>query len=217
MEYKLVPGQPSVLPCFKPSTERTLLIPRPDTALATVIAPAPQTITNLDMAGKWSSTHIVKAGSFHVVPQVGCGYVADPEDVQTMGNASPRATFLLGEQAVPSARRTITPVLYTIWSRFGYQDVAVHDLFRIAPAMVIGEIAPEAAPGLLQTQHGTALRINFGGWPRERLLLVCEQSEGEDETYRGIRLVPLTYLVREFASWVSQDGTVIEEFKVALT
>jgi|GEM_PF-3754111 len=214
--YRFLDNTYCQLPPFVPGTEDTVLVPRPETALAAARAPVHDSVYNCDMQGEWSSAHQLRPGDFHTIPQVGYGYAVWPEDILVPGQQNPGAIFQLGTAAEPLTHRTIVPALYQIWAKRGY-EVTIHELFRLKPVMVLGEITPNALPAAMLVQLHSVIHINPPGWPHERLLLVSEQlREGESEPH-GIRLLPVTYAVREFLRWETADGKVLEEFKVSPT
>lgn len=200
-------GESTTLPPLIPGTEGGLLLPRPGLEVAAVRAPTNTKLITTALDGDWLAEIALREGDFHVLPQVGYHYAVNAHDVQIGTAANSAATYIFGDPATATVDRTMVPVLVQFWRERLKKAVPVHATLTIVAVKVLGEIAPEAV-GILHTNCGKfRLGPNLAASPRQ--LIIAER------TGNNIRVVPDTFLVRQFAMWTTKGGEVREEFALS--
>ena len=210
MKYLLFDGTEADLP-FLPNTIAAQLMPRQDSPLAATLAPISTVAESRGMDGGVNAqTRFIRLKHYYVVPQVGYQFAVSASDVVLPGESSSSAAFQLGNVVEIKSTRTIVPVVAAFWGQPPRgRIVKVHEFWRLQPTRVLGEVDPAALPGWLETKEGSRFRI----MPRvdTRLFVIQEL------TRRGTRVVPYTFLPREFTSLISVTGEVLERFEVSPT
>src|SRR5688572_29439706 len=173
MHYVLQYGQPAVLPRFVRGTEHTRLLPRANTPLATVQAPAIIELTSPGMMGEPVARKTLFPSSYHVVPQIGYQFGVLGMDVESPEHPNSAAPYRLGKVASYQDTRTMVPSLVRFWADRDYPSVNVYELYRTLPAYVVGEITQDTQSGTLAVVHGE-FRVGKGEWIDDRLFLIRE-------------------------------------------
>lgn len=227
MQYNLLPDRAPTLPSFLPGTAGTQLTPREDRLLAAMQLPYQHqrlreesddeqpnvlkfTIPGIDGPdGTAVGEFLVFASDWLIVPQPGYAYAMRNACVQPLGGATtPEPTLRQTRKAhLTEHNRTTVGAIQRLWRASHGPDVPVYGLTRLKPAYVYGEIAPHAKEAALSVFGGTFV-LDPEKWIDKRLLLISES----DRARSCPRVVPLTYLAREFAAWTREDGTVIVDF-----
>jgi hypothetical protein len=206
MRFEPTNGQPTPEPPILPGTSGGLLLPRTGLEVAAVQAPLSTTLRSTALDGDWLSEIRIDQGDYHVLPQVGYHYAVNPHDVQVGGATNSAATYLLGDKAEVTTERTMVPVLAQFWRERRQGETPVHAMYTIVAVHVLGEIDP-AATGVLYTNCGK-FRLGPGLAPSPRQLLLAEQ------TGNNVRVVPDTFVVRQFAYWIKAGGEIREQFEL---
>jgi hypothetical protein len=226
MQYNLLPDRAPTLPYFLPGTSGTKLTPREGRLLAAMRLPYQHqrledtpdeqpsvlkfTITGIDGPdGTPVGEFLVFASDWLIVPQPGYAYAMRNSCVQPLGGATTaEPTLRQHRKASPDElTRTTVGAIQGVWQASGGPDVPVYGLARLKAAYVYGEVAPHAKEAALSVFGGTFV-LDPEKWIDKRLLLISES----DRARSCPRVVPLTYLAREFAAWTREDGTVIVDF-----
>lgn len=228
MIYDLRNLQQPVLPLFKPGTAGTLLFPRPNTLIAGMQVPCrisrgedpddgphrplPLIIQGINLSDdpnvEAAVMQLVMPGDWLVVAQPGYAYVLRSALVRTPEEEKEGAPVVRERKAEFSeGTRPTVASIQAIWQHVHGPDVPVYGLRRTAPAYVYGEIDPRTRPGKLLVFGGES-NVDSDVWVDKRLFLISEA----DPKRSCPRIVPMTYLTREYQQWKRADGSLIEDF-----
>lgn len=185
MDYRMIPGETPVLPPYLAGSRPQLLLQRPDTALVALSPGIEKTIELTGLDGKAAAATQYAAGDWSIMPQVGYAYPTSASSISTPDRPSTLLPFRLGEPIMPDAS-PISAALYGLWARNRQPGHQPYQLFRIADALLIGQVPTDAA-------GDEWLETDIGRWRLTPGSLVLREQNG----YGG-RVVDITYAANEF-------------------
>lgn len=199
--YKLRANTHAYLPPFVYGTTDLVAIHRPDTPLACARVGISAQLTNRNLQGECCAELQLGPFDYQVVTQPGNQFIVATLDVVASEEQVDQsyAAFRLGVAVNATLDRPIASVVNAFWQQRG-QVISVHELWRRRNALVLGQIAPNVgAKAWLETDNGQFLA--------EPGSYVIQEFSG-----RGVRIVPHTYMGREFETLRTPFGEVVEEF-----